>query len=31
MVSSSIGNVVVDANYRNLGIGKYLIRTMEQT
>ena len=27
---SSIGNVVVDANYRNLGIGKYLIRTMEQ-
>lgn len=27
---SSIGNVVVDANYRNLGIGKYLIQTMEQ-
>ena len=26
----SIGNVVVDANYRNLGIGKYLIQTMEQ-
>jgi len=27
---SSIGNVVVDANYRNLGIGKYIIQTMEQ-
>lgn len=27
---ASIGNVVVDANYRNLGIGKYLIQTMEQ-
>lgn len=27
---SSIGNVVVDANSRNLGIGKYLIQTMEQ-
>lgn len=27
---SSIGNVIVDANYRNLGIGKYLIQTMEQ-
>lgn len=27
---SSIGNVVVDANYRNQGIGKYLIRKMEQ-
>lgn len=27
---SSIGNVVVDANYRNIGIGKYLIQTMEQ-
>lgn len=27
---SSIGNVVVDANYRNQGIGKYLIQTMEQ-
>lgn len=26
----SIGNVVVDANYRNLGIGKYLIQAMEQ-
>ena len=27
---TSIGNVVIDANYRNLGIGKYLIHTMEQ-
>lgn len=27
---SSIGNVVVDANCRNMGIGKYLIQTMEQ-
>lgn len=27
---SSIGNVVVDANYRNRGIGKYLIQTMER-
>ena len=27
---ASIGNVVIDANYRNLGIGKYLIHTMEQ-
>lgn len=26
----SIGNVVVGANYRNLGIGKYLIQAMEQ-
>lgn len=26
----SIGNVVVNANYRNMGIGKYLIQTMEQ-
>lgn len=27
---SSIGNVVVDARYRNLGVGKYLIQTMER-
>lgn len=26
----SIGNVVVNTNYRNMGIGKYLIQTMEQ-
>lgn len=26
----SIGNVVVNANHRNMGIGKYLIQAMEQ-
>lgn len=26
----SIGNVVVNANHRNMGIGKYLIQIMEQ-
>lgn len=26
----SIGNVVVNVNHRNMGIGKYLIQTMEQ-
>lgn len=26
----SIGNVVVNASHRNMGIGKYLIQTMEQ-
>ena len=27
----SIGNVIVDSNYRKMGIGEYLIKTMENT
>ena len=26
----SIGNVIVNANYRHMGVGKYLIQTMER-
>lgn len=26
----AIGNVIIDSNYRNLGIGTFLIKTMEQ-
>ncbi len=27
----SIGNVIENASYRNMGVGKYLIQTMERT